>query len=301
MQNNQHRVVCYGEILWDILPTGAVPGGAPMNVAYHLHKLKKHPALITRIGNDERGKELVNIFSQHGVCTDFFQTDTEYETGKVHATPNERHEMLYEIIRPVAWDFISWDDELDELVRQSDYFVFGTLACRNEVSKDTLLRLMDAANKKVLDINLRAPHYDRTIVEQLMKKADLVKMNNDELDLISHWYFGEAEMEDKIQMLCDRFSVPNMVVTMGGDGAMLYMDGNMHRHAGIRVQVADTVGAGDAFLAGLLSQLMDGAGHEEALAFASALGALIASKKGGCPDYDVAEVHALMKANNIQA
>src|SRR6185436_969141 len=101
---NIHEVVCFGEVLWDILPSGAVPGGAPMNVAYHLNKLKMNPAVITRVGSDEKGKGLVNIFSGQGVCTDFFQVDYEYETGKVFAKPNEHNEVVYDIVMPVAWD-----------------------------------------------------------------------------------------------------------------------------------------------------------------------------------------------------
>src|SRR6185503_289178 len=98
---NIHEVVCFGEVLWDILPSGAVPGGAPMNVAYHLHKLDKNPALITKIGLDEKGKELIDIFSKHGVCTDFFQVDFDQETGKVFANPNEYNEVIYDIVKPV--------------------------------------------------------------------------------------------------------------------------------------------------------------------------------------------------------
>src|SRR5687768_10358763 len=101
-ENIKHRVICFGEVLWDVLPNGAVPGGAPMNVTYHLHKQKKNPALITRIGNDKKGKDLVEIFSAHGVTTQHFQMDNEHETGIVYAHPNEHNEVLYDIVKPVA-------------------------------------------------------------------------------------------------------------------------------------------------------------------------------------------------------
>src|SRR5258706_7721080 len=129
--NKTHPVVCFGEILWDILPSGAVPGGAPMNVAYHLQKLDKNPALITRIGNDAEGQQLMKIFSGYDVCTDFFQVDNKYETGKVFANPNEYNEVIYDIVKPVAWDFIVWDDSLSDLVTNAEYFVYGSLAARN--------------------------------------------------------------------------------------------------------------------------------------------------------------------------
>ena len=113
MENtNNHKVVCFGEVLWDVLPSGAVPGGAPMNVAYHLRKQEKKTGVITRVGFDEKGKELIKIFSDYGVCTDFFQIDYDHETGKVYAEPNEHNEVLYDIIKPVAWDYIKWKDKL---------------------------------------------------------------------------------------------------------------------------------------------------------------------------------------------
>ena len=135
MDPGQHPVVCFGEVLWDILPSGAVPGGAPMNVTYHLHKQNKNPALITRIGQDEKGDQLKEIFAQHGVCTDYFQIDQTNETGKVFANPNEHNEVVYDIVKPVAWDFIEWNQGLTDLVSKADYFVFGSLASRNSDSK----------------------------------------------------------------------------------------------------------------------------------------------------------------------
>ena len=129
--NNDHKVVCFGEVLWDILPTGSVPGGAPMNVAYHLHKQQKNPAVITSIGIDEKGEELIKIFSEYGVCTDFFQVDDTYETGKVYAKTNGQNDVAYDIVMPVAWDFIKWDDDFTDLLANAGYFVFGSLAARN--------------------------------------------------------------------------------------------------------------------------------------------------------------------------
>ena len=297
---NKHQVVCFGEVLWDILPTGAVPGGAPMNVAYHLQKLNKNPALITRIGIDKRGQDLMNIFSQQGVCTDFFQVDNEYETGKVYANPNEQNEVVYDIVKPVAWDFIGWDDAFNELVSDSDFFVFGSLAARNKVSRDTLFQLLEIAKNKVLDINLRVPHFNRKIVEELLEKADFLKMNQSELELITGWFSNNTSIEDRMELIRDKFSIANMVVTMGGDGAMLFMNDKVIKHPGFKVDVVDTVGSGDAFLAGLLSQLLNNACSEDALEFASGLGAFIATQRGGCPEYDTEEIKELIQNNSIK-
>lgn len=297
---NKHPVVCFGEVLWDILPTGAVPGGAPMNVAYHLQKLNKNPALITKIGIDKRGQDLMNIFSQQDVCTDFFQVDNEYETGKVYAKPNDHNEVFYDIEMPVAWDFIGWDDAFNELVSDAEFFVFGSLAARNRVSKDTLFQLLEIAKNKVLDINLRAPHYNRKIVEQLLQQADFVKMNLAELELITGWFSNHTSIEDRMKSIRDKFEIYNIVVTMGGDGALLYMNGDITRQKGFKVDVVDTVGSGDAFLAGLLSQLLNNAGCEDALEFASRLGAFVATQRGACPEYNGEELNELIQHHNIK-
>ena len=296
---NRHRVVCFGEVLWDILPSAAVPGGAPMNVAYHLQKLNKNPALITRIGMDDKGQELMNIFSGHGVCTDYFQVDDKYETGKVFANPNEYNEVVYDIVKPVAWDFIAWDNAFTELLPNAEFFVFGSLAARNKASKDTLFRLLEIARNKVLDINLRAPHYNRRIVEQLLRKTDFVKMNLAELELITGWFSNHTSVEDRLKSIQDKFSISNLVVTMGGEGAMLCMNGEITKHGGFKVDVQDTVGSGDAFLAGLLSHLLDNADNKKVLEFASGLGAFIATQRGACPEYNIGEIKNLIHDKTV--
>ncbi len=299
-KNSDHKVVCFGEVLWDILPSGAVPGGAPMNVAYHLHKQQKNPALITSIGIDEKGEQLVKIFSDYGICTDFFQVDYEHETGKVFAEPNEHNEVVYDIVKPVAWDYIKWEDDFENLVSNANYFVFGSLASRNNVSKKTLFQLLEYAENKVLDINLRAPHFNRRIVEELMSKADFLKLNLAELELITGWFSKHTSIEDRVRSITDKFKIQNMVVTMGGDGAVLYYNGNEYVQKGYRVDVVDTVGSGDAFLAGLLARLLDNASPVNALEFASGLGAFIATQKGACPVYNVDEIYNLLKTGVVQ-
>lgn len=295
---NIFDAVCFGEVLWDILPSGALPGGAPMNVAYHLYKLGKNPALITKIGIDEKGKELFNIFSNHGVCTDFFQVDYEYETGKVYAEPNEHNEVMYDIVMPVAWDFITWEEGFSDLVFNAEFFVFGSLAARNKQSKKTLLKLLESAKNKVLDINLRAPHFNRRIVEELLAKADFLKINLAELELITGWFSSYTSIADRIKSIMDKFSISNIVVTMGGDGALLYFNGHQYRHKGYKVEVVDTVGSGDAFLAGLISKLLENASPENALDFGSGLGAFIATQRGACPPYNVTDIENLIMEQN---
>ena len=152
-----------------------------MNVAYHLKKLGNSPAMISRVGSDDRGAELLRIFQEKGLNTDFIQRDESLPTGIVNATPIERGEMSYEICAPVAWDNIQWHDSMEGLIRNADHFVFGSLAARNRQSHNTLFKLIERASNKVLDINLRPPHFNAKTVEELLAVADIVKMNEDEL------------------------------------------------------------------------------------------------------------------------
>lgn len=293
-------VVCYGEILWDILPDKSLPGGAPMNVAYHLKKLGANPALITRVGKDEHGSKLVDLLSASGLTTGYVQSDEIYQTGLVYARLGEHNEVTYDIVQPVAWDFIQWRESFTDLLSEADYLVYGSLTSRSRQSRETLYQLLDVARTRVLDINLRPPHFTRPHIEYLLQKADILKMNAAELALITGWFSPDLPQEDGMRLLQDRFNISTIVVTLGGEGAMMLRKGVIDRHDGYRVQVADTIGSGDAFLAGLLSQLIGGAESSDALNFASALGALIATYSGACPAYDLSEVGKLMFAGEPQ-
>jgi len=295
----KQRVVCFGEILWDILPGGALPGGAPMNVAYHLKKSGLEPTMITRIGSDDWGKKLLSLVEENNISTDFFQVDDTLETGKVNATINQNNEVIYEIQKPVAWDNIQCEDKLETLVSDADYFVFGSLATRSETTRNTLFKLIEMAPCRVLDINLRPPHYNRAIIEQLLYKINLLKLNQAELELITGWFTKYQSDKDRMQVLQDKFSIPNIVVTKGEKGSLFNCKGKIYSHPGYRIVVADTIGSGDSFLAALLAKISTGDTPEEALSFAAALGALIASYKGACPDYKIEEVNELMKTDTV--
>ena len=223
--------------------------------------------------------------------------DDTLETGKVNATINQNKEVTYEIVKPVAWDNIQWEDKLETLVSGADYFVFGSLATRSEISRDTLFRLLEIAKFKVLDINLRAPHYNRPIIEQLLDKINLLKLNQAELELITGWFTEYQSDIDRIKVLQDKFSIPNIVVTKGENGSLFNCNGVVYSHPGYQVIVADTIGSGDSFLAALLAKLLADYTPGEALSFAGALGALIAGYNGACPDYNIEEINDLMKNN----
>ena len=300
MERLSHPVICFGEILWDILPSGALVGGAPFNVAYHLKKLGINPALISRIGFDDYGKRLIDILSECCVTTEYVDVDYEHPTGLVHANLNDHHEVAYDIVFPSAWDFIEWKDEYIPLLEDAKYFVYGSLTSRNKTSRDTLEQLLDIAKTKVLDINLRPPHFHRTQVEFLLQKADILKMNIAELELTTGWFSEFTSTEDRIKLIQDRFAIDTVIITMGANGAIVNAKGKLYRHPGFTVTVADTIGSGDSFLSGFLYQLLIGSTVEDALDFASGIGAFIATQAGACPDYKISQITNLVAANSFK-
>ena len=294
-----YNVVCFGEILWDLLPDKSLPGGAPMNVAYHLKKLGTNPALVTRIGLDDYGKRLVDILSTSGLSTEFFQMDYDHPTGLVYAKPNEHNEVVYDIVFPSAWDFIEWNATISDVVKSAEFFVYGSLTSRNKTSRETLYQLLDIAKTKVLDINLRPPHFNRSSVEYLLSNTDILKVNKAELELITGWFSHYDTSEDRMKVLQDQFKIETIIVTLGGDGSIVNKNGKFFYDNGYKVQVADTIGSGDAYLAGFLHQQLNAASITESLSFASSLGALIATYQGACPNYEIAEINSLINNNAL--
>ncbi len=282
--------VCFGEILWDILPNEEVPGGAPMNVAYHLQQLGNTPVIITQVGADKSGEELLRLLKEQQIDTRFVLTTTEYSTGLVNAIPQPNGDMQYTILQPVAWDYIQYDHELVKAVKQAKYFIFGSLVARNDVSSYTLLQLLQVANTKVLDINLRAPHYTQESITTLLQAADILKLNEDELILITNWWSSFDSLEERTAYLYKTFSLQLIIVTKGADGAMVYDGEAFYYQGGIKVNVIDTIGSGDSFLAAFLNHYARGKTIPDALLFATKLGAFVASSKGAWPVYNPADL-----------
>ena len=280
-------VVCFGEILWDNLPTGRRPGGAPMNVAYHLHQLGLNSQLISSVGDDQPGRELLVFLKQIGVDTVHIQQNTEYATSEVLASVNEStHEVTYEIIQPVAWDYISWKPEFESLLKASQAFVFGTLSARNTVSRETLLRMLSHATYRVYDVNLRAPHYSPEVIDTLLQNADLVKLNSEELMLIAKWYDPACQKEaDAVEVLFNLFKMKEIIITKGSMGATYYTPSFRYYYPAYPVKVADTIGSGDSFLAAFLAMKLGDEPVDLTLDYAVAMGAFITSQPGACPPY----------------
>lgn len=287
-------IACFGEILWDILPTGKQPGGAPFNVAVHLHQLGLPVRFISRVGDDELGTELVEFVESKGVDTSLIQHGKTHLTGVVKANVDDANEVTYKIVQPVAWDYIHFDADLENAVATADAFVFGSLAARQAGTRETLYRLLESARFKVFDVNMRPPHYTREVVKYLLEKANMVKMNHHELAEIMDWFAAETDDAAAMQWLATRFDLQVVCVTCGADGALLWTNGQLYRAPGIPVQVQDTIGSGDAFLAALLKCWLTGQSPESALRFACAAGALVATHQGATPAFAEADVQALM-------
>ena len=286
-------IACFGEMLWDVLPTGKQPGGAPLNVAVHLHNFGLDAVLISRIGHDDLGAELLAFVESKGISPRYVQRGETHLTGVVKANVSDSREVTYQIVKPVAWDYIQYSPELSRFVETTEAFVFGSLAARHAPSRETLYRLLQQAPLKVFDVNLRPPHYSRDVVTYLLRQADIVKLNHHELAELMDWFGASPDEETALCWLAERFQLQAVCVTKGADGAALWVGQQLHRSPGIPVQVQDTIGSGDAFLAALLRGYLAGQPPTDYLAFACAAGSLVATSLGATPAISEAQVRAL--------
>ncbi|MDO5616302.1 MAG: carbohydrate kinase [Cruoricaptor ignavus] len=279
-------VVCFGEILWDIFPDASRAGGAPFNVAYNIYKMGTDVKMLTKIGNDDLGNQLLQQVESWGITTELIQKDTEKPTGTVIAKFDENGEAIYDIVRDVAWDFIRELPEHKEVIENADAFVFGSLVARDTVSKETLLALLDNTKFRVFDVNFRPPFIDFELIKTLLHKTDLVKMNKAELRKIID-FLGEEYVDEEtaVQHIQKTFNIPEVVLTKGSKGARYFWGDENITFEAIPIEIADTVGSGDSFLAGFLHKRIQGKSPQEIMKQAVSLGAFITSKEGACPDY----------------
>ncbi len=289
------KITCFGEVLWDIFPAQKKIGGAPLNVALRLHSMGIDSSVITKIGDDDLGKDILKYTKGQGLPVHTFQIDQKYKTGEVLVTLDHENTATYEISRPVAWDFIEYSEENARAVEESDAIIFGSLASRNEVSRNTLLRLLDIAKFKILDVNLRPPHYDAKLLLELIKQADFIKLNDEELDEISNQFnLIEHTLEDQIKAIAKHTNTNQICITKGGKGATLFYDGVFYNNTGYKVKVVDTVGAGDSFLATLISGLLQKKTPQGSIDHACAIGAMVAGSEGANPVFSEAEINSFI-------
>lgn len=278
------RVICFGEVLWDLLPTGKIPGGAPMNVAYHLTNFDVPTQMVSRVGGDNNGRELTQFLEEKKVDTYLIQRDAFYPTGTVNVKLDEGGSPSYEIVKPVAWDYINVSIINTKAVKEAEAFVFGSLAARNIRTQETLFSLLEMAKLKVFDVNLRAPFYSKELIEQLLIKANIVKMNDEELELIGGWFFGKVPTFTLAQKVKAHFKITILIITQGSKGAFVIDEKEEIKSiAAKKVTVVDTIGSGDSFLAGFLHKYLKFEPIFSCLDFAAKVGALVATKRGGTP------------------
>lgn len=288
------QIICFGETLWDVFPDGKQPGGAPLNVAYHLTKFGFDPVMVSKVGKDEFGNELYEIIKSKKIESSWIQRDEKYPTGVVKVKVSPSGDAMYDIVFPSAWDYIDYPESISE----NDFIlIFGSLASRNKHSKKTLMKLLEKSEITLFDVNLRAPHYSKSLVQELLSKSTIVKLNEDEIIEIGAWFGVENQRIKSIcKMLTKHYELDQIIVTLGSKGAMVYHDGQIHQHGGFEVKVADTVGSGDSFLAAYLAYLLRGHTIEESVDMACATGAFVATRNGAMPKYRESDLEGIRRS-----
>lgn len=295
-------VVCFGEVLWDIFPDSARPGGAPMNVAYHLRRLGINSEMISRIGNDDLGLKLLQLLKDWQFNTAYIGMDPDHPTSTVDLFTDEHNEVTYTINEQVAWDYIPLLETYISLVQQSDVLVFGSLAMRHETTCQTLMHLLDISRVKVMDLNIRMPFFDIKKIQEALHKTDILKLNKAELNqLIAALDIKDNVAEDKmINALRERFGINEVLLTNGGNGAWYFAGNESFFQQTYPIKVLDTVGSGDAFLAGFLAKRFSKEPQPATiLEYASAVGAFNTTKTGACPHYTTEELDLFMQHHKV--
>ncbi len=284
-------IVSFGEIVWDQFKDVAVLGGAPLNVAFHLHAAGWPVRIVSRIGRDKLGHETLQQIQQLGLPVMTIQQDQDLPTGRVVVSLDEHNEPSFEITAPAAWDNIQADMVLSHLKETPFHLVFGTLAQRSETSRSTLHRLLKKAATKFYDVNLRPPYTKSELVLASLKAANVVKVNREELMSLADWFLEkrkgkrEGAVEDIGRELLNSFELSMLAVTDGNKGARLITRDENVEHRGFQVKVADPVGSGDAFFAALINGYLSGLPLDECLQQANRQGAWVASQQGATPVY----------------
>lgn len=281
------KITCFGEVLWDVFPTHRKIGGAPLNVAIRLASFGNEVKIISAVGDDNNGRELLDFVKDNNVETDLIQIIKDFKTGEVKVMLNEKGSASYEIMFPRAWDKIDLEGDDINCVKSSNAFIFGSLVARDEFSKNTLFELLKYSKYSVFDVNLRQPYYTKELLETLMNKADFIKFNDDELFEISSFLGSKYNsLEQNIHFISKTTNTKHICVTKGRHGAVLLYDNKLYYNSGYQIKVVDTVGAGDSFLATLISKLLNKNNPQEAIDFACAVGALVAQSEGANPKID---------------
>lgn len=288
-----HLILGLGELLWDVLPSGERLGGAPANFSVMASRLGNHAAILSRIGRDDAGRRAIDVLDPLPVDASRLQVDPVHETGRV-TVQLEGAQPIYTIHEPAAWDFLELSDEWVQLAERADVVCFGSLAQRNHKSRQTIQTLVAATSSacvRIFDVNLRAPFYSGEVIEESLRLATVLKMNDAEMQPVLELLGLPSDDEPRLErlrlnaeQLLEAFPTLRMVaVTRGGNGSLLVKRGEWREHPGIAVAVADAIGAGDAFTAALTHYLLQGANLATLNEAGNRWGAWIASQPGAMP------------------
>lgn len=280
-------VVGMGEALWDVLPEGKKIGGAPANFAYHVSQFGLPSCVVSAVGDDALGKEIVENFTSKGLNQHI--AEVPYPTGTVQVEIDPAGVPQYEIRENVAWDNIPYTAHLEQLAEKTKAVCFGSLAQRNVVSRNTINRFLDAMPQTddtlvVFDVNLRQGFYNKEILCNSMKRCNILKINDEELVTVSRMFgYPGIDLQDKCWILLGKYNLKMLILTCGINGSYVFTPGNVSFQPTPKVEVADTVGAGDSFTAAFIASILKGKSVPEAHSLAVQTSAYVCTKKGAMP------------------
>lgn len=288
-----------GELIWDMLPEGRRLGGAPTNFAYMARLLGNRSAVASRVGRDALGREALARLEAAGVSTAYVQVEDVHPTGTVGVRIGERGEPAFTVNGNSAWDYLEWTEGWEELAGRADCVCFGTLGQREERARETILRFLGRvrpAALRVFDVNLRHSFFTPEMLARSLALASAVKLNADELRLAASMLSLRGDGERALaEDLLARFRLGLVAVTRGERGSLLVSAEGASEHAGFRVEVADTIGAGDAFAAALAHCRLRGANLETSNEIANRVGSWVATQPGATPEADAPKVARLLE------
>lgn len=280
-------VVGIGEALWDVLPEGKKIGGAPANFAYHVSQFGLPSCVVSAIGDDALGKEIIENFTSKGL--DQLIAEVPYPTGTVQVKIDQTGIPLYDIKENVAWDNIPYTEHLDALAKRTKAVCFGSLAQRNVVSRETINHFLDTMPKDddsliVFDVNLRQEFYNKVILCKSMQNCNILKINDEELITVSRMFgYPGIDLQDKCWILLGKYNLKMLILTCGINGSYVFTPGNVSFQPTPKVEVADTVGAGDSFTAAFIASILKGKSVTEAHSIAVKTSAYVCTQKGAMP------------------
>ena len=279
------KIIGLGEILWDMLPTGKQLGGAPANFAYHVCRLGGNGWAVSAISDDELGREIKNTLSTKKLNT--ILEEVNEPTGTVQVTLNAAGVPTYDITEGVAWDHIPFTERIGDLAKETSAVCFGTLAQRSPESRATIhkfIESMPAGSLKVYDINLRQKYYDEKIISDSLRLADILKINDEELEIVSRMLCLSGTSEERCRAISREFNLKFVILTMGGDGSKVILEDSVHLSTPGKINIVDTVGAGDSFTAAFMLAYLRGESIEKAHTLATEVSSYVCTKAGAMPE-----------------